>query len=114
MVGYSAPKRRYGGSSHRVFVQFVRFAFRSSKHPPVRTWCLCFNPSIPHCEYKLVNHIWARLIGSLASFAGEFASQNAVLAERFIEKGGPYVLDVEDADVYRIPYLDSSDAGFGE
>lgn len=108
MVGYSDPKRRCGGNSHRVFVQFVSFAYQSS--PSVS---LSFQASF-HCENKLVSHIWASLIGSLPSFAGEFASQNAVLAERFIEKGGPYVLDVEDADVYRIPYLDSSDAGFGK
>lgn len=45
-------------------------------------------------------------------FVGEFVSQNAVLAERFIEKGSPYVLENDDADVYRLPYLDTSDAGF--
>eukprot|EP00850_Spirogloea_muscicola_P016188 SM000130S27075 [mRNA] locus=s130:36435:39651:+ [translate_table: standard] len=45
-------------------------------------------------------------------FVGEFTSQNAILPERFIEKGSPYVLENDDADVYRLPYLDSSDAGF--
>ncbi|GBG60881.1 hypothetical protein CBR_g16002 [Chara braunii] len=45
-------------------------------------------------------------------FIGEFASQNAVLPERFVEGSSRYVLDIEDADVYRLPYLDSSDAGF--
>ena len=25
-----------------------------------------------------------------------------------------YVLDLNDADVYRLPYLDSSDPGFGK
>eukprot|EP00897_Mesotaenium_endlicherianum_P004528 jgi/Mesen1/4102/ME000216S03355 len=43
---------------------------------------------------------------------GEFVSQNAILAERFIEAGSPYVVESDDADVYRLPYLNSSDAGF--
>ncbi|CAM6090904.1 unnamed protein product [Calypogeia fissa] len=43
---------------------------------------------------------------------GEFTSQNAVLPERFVEGGSPYVLEIDDADVYRLPYLNSSDAGF--
>lgn len=43
---------------------------------------------------------------------GEFTSQNAVLAERFIEAGSPYVLKLEKADVYRLPYLSSSGPGF--
>ncbi|MCO5588404.1 hypothetical protein L7F22_042360 [Adiantum nelumboides] len=45
-------------------------------------------------------------------FVGEFACQNAMLAERFVEGGSTYVLDLNDADVYRLPYLDSSDPGF--
>lgn len=43
---------------------------------------------------------------------GEFTCQNAMLSERFVEKGSAYALDVNDADVYRLPYLDSSDPGF--
>eukprot|EP00252_Welwitschia_mirabilis_P020964 TRINITY_DN5253_c0_g1_i1.p1 TRINITY_DN5253_c0_g1~~TRINITY_DN5253_c0_g1_i1.p1 ORF type:complete len:391 (-),score=54.34 TRINITY_DN5253_c0_g1_i1:159-1331(-) len=43
---------------------------------------------------------------------GEFTSQNAVMAERFIEGGSPYVLKNEKADVYRLPYLSSSGPGF--
>ncbi|KAK6267667.1 hypothetical protein QUC31_011827 [Theobroma cacao] len=43
---------------------------------------------------------------------GEFTSQNAVMAERFIEAGSPYVLKLEKADVYRLPYLSSSGPGF--
>ncbi|XP_021639713.2 uncharacterized protein LOC110634871 [Hevea brasiliensis] len=43
---------------------------------------------------------------------GEFTSQNAVMAERFIEAGSPYVLKTEKADVYRLPYLASSGPGF--
>ncbi|XP_077221872.1 alpha/beta-Hydrolases superfamily protein isoform X1 [Tasmannia lanceolata] len=43
---------------------------------------------------------------------GEFTSQNAVMAERFIEAGSPYVLKLEKADVYRLPYLASSGPGF--
>lgn len=43
---------------------------------------------------------------------GEFTSQNAVIAERFIEAGSPYVLKLEKADVYRLPYLASSGPGF--
>eukprot|EP00271_Cylindrocystis_brebissonii_P017239 TRINITY_DN43_c0_g2_i1.p1 TRINITY_DN43_c0_g2~~TRINITY_DN43_c0_g2_i1.p1 ORF type:complete len:444 (-),score=86.28 TRINITY_DN43_c0_g2_i1:619-1950(-) len=43
---------------------------------------------------------------------GEFVSQNAVVPERFIEKGSPYVLENDDADVYRLPYLNSGAAGF--
>ncbi|TVU16318.1 hypothetical protein EJB05_39875, partial [Eragrostis curvula] len=43
---------------------------------------------------------------------GEFTCQNAVLAERFIEAGSPYVLKNEKADVYRLPYLSSGAPGF--
>lgn len=43
---------------------------------------------------------------------GEFTSQNAIVAERFIEAGSPYVLKLEKADVYRLPYLSSSGPGF--
>ncbi|XP_058115605.1 uncharacterized protein LOC131258353 isoform X3 [Magnolia sinica] len=43
---------------------------------------------------------------------GEFTSQNAVVPERFIEAGSPYVLKNEKADVYRLPYLASSGPGF--
>ncbi|XP_028556827.1 uncharacterized protein LOC110114351 isoform X2 [Dendrobium catenatum] len=43
---------------------------------------------------------------------GEFTCQNAIMAERFIEAGSPYVLKLEKADVYRLPYLASSGPGF--
>ncbi|XP_057968077.1 uncharacterized protein LOC131157744 [Malania oleifera] len=43
---------------------------------------------------------------------GEFTCQNAVMAERFIEAGSPYVLKLEIADVYRLPYLASGGPGF--
>ncbi|KAH7688516.1 Haloalkane dehalogenase protein [Dioscorea alata] len=43
---------------------------------------------------------------------GEFTCQNAVMAERFIEAGSPYVLKLDKADVYRLPYLASSGPGF--
>ncbi|AEE32816.1 putative haloalkane dehalogenase [Arabidopsis thaliana] len=43
---------------------------------------------------------------------GEFTCQNAILAERFIEGGSPYVLKNEKADVYRLPYLSSGGPGF--
>ncbi|XP_058734385.1 uncharacterized protein LOC131606124 [Vicia villosa] len=43
---------------------------------------------------------------------GEFQCQNAIIAERFIEAGSPYVLKNEKADVYRLPYLSSSGPGF--
>ncbi|KAK3411075.1 cis-3-alkyl-4-alkyloxetan-2-one decarboxylase isoform X1 [Eucalyptus grandis] len=43
---------------------------------------------------------------------GEFTCQNAVMAERFIEAGSAYVLKVEKADVYRLPYLSSGGPGF--
>ncbi|BFG24717.1 hypothetical protein CerSpe_109910 [Prunus speciosa] len=43
---------------------------------------------------------------------GEFTCQNAVMAERFIEAGSAYVLKLEKADVYRLPYLSSSGPGF--
>ncbi|XP_055961773.1 uncharacterized protein LOC126682734 [Mercurialis annua] len=43
---------------------------------------------------------------------GEFTCQNAIEAERFIEGGSPYVLKLEKADVYRLPYLSSSGPGF--
>ncbi|GJV77317.1 alpha/beta hydrolase fold-1 [Tanacetum coccineum] len=43
---------------------------------------------------------------------GEFTCQNAITAERFIEAGSAYVLKVEKADVYRLPYLKSSGPGF--
>ncbi|CAH9056513.1 unnamed protein product [Cuscuta epithymum] len=45
-------------------------------------------------------------------FFGEFTCQNAIMAERFIEAGSPYVLKLEKADVYRLPYLSSSGPGF--
>lgn len=45
-------------------------------------------------------------------FVGEFVCQNAVLPERFIEGGSPYSLDMDDSDVYRLPYLDSGEPGF--
>nr|XP_016468386.1 PREDICTED: haloalkane dehalogenase-like isoform X1 [Nicotiana tabacum] len=45
-------------------------------------------------------------------FFGEFTSHNAVMAERFIEAGSAYVLKLEKADVYRLPYLASSGPGF--
>ncbi|CAH9088505.1 unnamed protein product [Cuscuta europaea] len=45
-------------------------------------------------------------------FLGEFTCQNAIMAERFIEAGSPYVLKLEKADVYRLPYLSSSGPGF--
>ncbi|KAG6519550.1 hypothetical protein ZIOFF_023044 [Zingiber officinale] len=56
---------------------------------------------------------------------GEFTCQNAIIAERFIEAGSPYVclegklcvaiyvLKSEKADVYRLPYLSSGGPGFG-
>ncbi|XP_042373989.1 cis-3-alkyl-4-alkyloxetan-2-one decarboxylase-like isoform X2 [Zingiber officinale] len=43
---------------------------------------------------------------------GEFTCQNAIIAERFIEAGSPYVLKSEKADVYRLPYLSSGGPGF--
>ncbi|XP_059456827.1 uncharacterized protein LOC132186783 [Corylus avellana] len=43
---------------------------------------------------------------------GEFTCQNAIMAERFIEAGSPYVLKLEKADVYRLPYLASGGPGF--
>ncbi|KAL6651926.1 hypothetical protein ACP70R_010851 [Stipagrostis hirtigluma subsp. patula] len=43
---------------------------------------------------------------------GEFTCQNAVSAERFIEAGSAYVLKLEKADVYRLPYLSSGAPGF--
>lgn len=43
---------------------------------------------------------------------GEFQCQNAIIAERFIERGSPYVLKNEKADVYRLPYLASGGPGF--
>ncbi|XP_024021904.1 uncharacterized protein LOC21408422 [Morus notabilis] len=43
---------------------------------------------------------------------GEFTCQNAIMAERFIEAGSPYVLKLEKADVYRLPYLSSGGPGF--
>ncbi|WVZ87416.1 hypothetical protein U9M48_034053 [Paspalum notatum var. saurae] len=43
---------------------------------------------------------------------GEFTCQNAVLAERFIEAGSAYMLKLEKADVYRLPYLSSGAPGF--
>ncbi|KAB1218729.1 Haloalkane dehalogenase [Morella rubra] len=45
-------------------------------------------------------------------FLGEFTCQNAVMPERFIEAGSPYVLKLEKAEVYRLPYLASSGPGF--
>ena len=43
-------------------------------------------------------------------FIGEMACQDALIAERFLEGGSRYVLKLEDADVYRKPFLEGSDA----
>lgn len=34
-------------------------------------------------------------------FAGAFACQDALIAERTLEGGSPYIMDLEDADIYR-------------
>jgi pimeloyl-ACP methyl ester carboxylesterase len=44
-------------------------------------------------------------------FAGAFACQDALIAERTLEAGSKYVMDLADADIYRYPYLSSSQAG---
>ncbi|KAK1371119.1 hypothetical protein POM88_037211 [Heracleum sosnowskyi] len=56
----------------------------------------------------------ARFTVAVDSFlkTGEFTCQNAVMAEHFIEAGSAYVLKLEKADVYRLPYLSSSGPGF--
>eukprot|EP00741_Cyanophora_paradoxa_P007561 tig00001155_g7313.t1 len=58
----------------------------------------------------------AKLPGKLAQMAlpvvGEFISQDVMSVERTLEAGGPYVIPPEACDVYRRPYLSSSDAGF--
>ncbi|KAF4372316.1 hypothetical protein F8388_026989 [Cannabis sativa] len=51
-------------------------------------------------------------VPGLIPFFGEFTCQNAIMAERFIEAGSAYVLKLEKADVYRLPYLSSGGPGF--
>lgn len=34
---------------------------------------------------------------------GEFAAQNCLIAERTLEAGTPYVMDIDDAEIYRWP-----------
>ena len=40
------------------------------------------------------------------------SSQDALIAERFVDGGSRYSLGFDDADVFRRPYLEAADAGF--
>ncbi|MGJ3246231.1 MAG: alpha/beta fold hydrolase [Elainellaceae cyanobacterium] len=42
---------------------------------------------------------------------GEMLTQDPLLVDRTLEGGGPYQIDDDDLDVYRRPFLKSSDAG---
>ena len=42
---------------------------------------------------------------------GDMLTQDPILVDRTLEGGGPYAVDDDDLDVYRKPFLKSSDAG---
>lgn len=42
---------------------------------------------------------------------GDMLTQDPILVDRTLEGGGPYVVDDKDLEVYRQPFLKSSDAG---
>lgn len=44
-------------------------------------------------------------------FAGDMITQDPLLVDRTLEGGGPYQVDDDDLDVYRRPFLQSSDVG---
>jgi pimeloyl-ACP methyl ester carboxylesterase len=44
-------------------------------------------------------------------FVGDMMTQDPLLVDRTLEGGGPYQVSDEDLDVYRRPFLKSSDAG---
>jgi len=44
-------------------------------------------------------------------FAGDMITQDPLLVDRTLEGGGPYQVDDEDLDVYRRPFLQTSDVG---
>ncbi|NEP15525.1 MAG: alpha/beta fold hydrolase [Leptolyngbya sp. SIO4C1] len=44
-------------------------------------------------------------------FVGDVMTQDPLLVDRTLEGGGPYQVDDEDLDVYRRPFLKSSDVG---
>lgn len=44
-------------------------------------------------------------------FVGDMVTQDPLLVDRTLEGGGPYQVDDADLDVYRRPFLKSSDAG---
>ena len=43
--------------------------------------------------------------------AGDMITQDPILVDRTLEGGGPYQVDDDDLDVYRRPFLQSSDVG---
>jgi pimeloyl-ACP methyl ester carboxylesterase len=43
--------------------------------------------------------------------AGDMITQDPILVDRTLEGGGPYQVDDNDLDVYRRPFLQSSDVG---
>jgi pimeloyl-ACP methyl ester carboxylesterase len=43
--------------------------------------------------------------------AGDMITQDPILVDRTLEGGGPYQIDDDDLDVYRRPFLQSSDVG---
>ncbi len=44
-------------------------------------------------------------------FVGDMMTQDPLLVDRTLEGGGPYQVDDEDLDIYRRPFLKSSDVG---
>lgn len=52
-----------------------------------------------------------RLQALRVPFAGAFVCQDCLIAERTLEGGSPYEMSLDDADIYRYPYLSSSQAG---
>mmetsp|Transcript_3440 Transcript_3440/g.9967 ORF Transcript_3440/g.9967 Transcript_3440/m.9967 type:complete len:384 (-) Transcript_3440:349-1500(-) len=52
-----------------------------------------------------------RLVPLRIPLANAIACQDALIAERTLEGGSPYEMDLDDADVYRYPYLTGSRKG---
>jgi len=47
----------------------------------------------------------ARLQPLRLPLVGDFAAQDSLIAERTLEAGTPYIMDIEDAEIYRCVLL---------
>ena len=60
-------------------------------------WASGSNP----CVHALQAKLPARLQPLRFPLVGEFAAQDCLIAERTLESGTPYVMDIDDAEIYR-------------